>query len=129
MISLLTGAIGLAKTFLEGRTKVSGVRAEAAAHATKADAEANAKVKVTAAGSVAEWERLMAVASGDSWKDEAWTLTFIGIIVLCFIPGMQPYVAEGFRVLGETPEWFQIAIGASIAASFCIRGIASWRAK
>ena len=88
-----------------------------------AKAEAEAEVMKVAATHEAGWEKIMAEASKDSWKDEAWTILFIVIIGMCFIPPMQPYVDEGFAVLESTPDWFQWAMYASIAASFGLRGI------
>ena len=88
-------------------------------------AEIDAKVAVqkkVAEGKV-EWETAMAKASDDSWKDEAWTILFIVIIAMCFIPFTQPYVEDGFAALSRTPDWFQWAMYASIGASFGIRGI------
>jgi hypothetical protein len=38
----------------------------------KARAEAEAQVMVTAATHEAGWEKIMAQASDNSWKDEAW---------------------------------------------------------
>jgi len=68
------------------------------------------------------WEATSAEAAAESWKDELWTVLFVAIIAACFIPYTQPYVFEGFRALEETPQWFQIAVGMSISASFGIKG-------
>lgn len=95
----------------------------AASRAKVAKAEAEAEVMKVAATHEASWEKIMAQGSQDSWKDEAWTVLFITIIGMCFIPQLQPYVDRGFQVLSTTPEWFQWAIYASIAASFGIRGM------
>tara|TARA_R100000664_G_C2759750_1_gene149845 strand:- start:626 stop:1006 length:381 start_codon:yes stop_codon:yes gene_type:complete len=88
-----------------------------------AKAEAEAEVMRVAATHEAGWEKIMAEASKDSWKDEAWTILFIAIIAMCFIPPLQPYVERGFDALTRTPDWFQWAIYASIAASFGLRGL------
>jgi len=40
-----------------------------------------------------------------------------------FIPPLQPFVEKGFESLAQTPQWFQWAIYASIAASFGLRGM------
>ena len=81
----------------------------------------------TAAAHESKWEMAMANASDDSWKDEAWTILFIIIIAMCFIPFTQPYVQEGFAALSNTPEWFQWAMYASIGASFGIRGLKGFK--
>ena len=61
--------------------------------------------------------------SKDSWKDEAWTILFIIIISMCFIPPLQPYVERGFHALSITPSWFQYAMYGAIASSFGLRGM------
>jgi hypothetical protein len=71
-----------------------------------------------------DWETQAMSASGDSWKDEAWTLTFIALIFACFVPALQPYIADGFKFLREDcPEWLTYGILASIAASFGLKSI------
>ena len=92
-----------------------------------AKAEAEAEVMKVAATHEAGWEKIMAEASKDSWKDEAWTILFIVIIAMCFIPPLQPYVERGFAALETTPDWFQWAMYASIAASFGLRGMKKLR--
>ncbi|MDA7891201.1 hypothetical protein N9B14_01420 [Akkermansiaceae bacterium] len=120
MIQALIGPIAsLAGSWMESKveqTKAKGVVA-------KAKAEAEAQVMVTAATHEAGWEKIMAQASDNSWKDEAWTILFIVIIAMCFIPFTQPYVERGFEALSNTPAWFQYAVYASIAASFGLRGL------
>ncbi len=61
--------------------------------------------------------------SKDSWKDEAWTILFIIIIGMCFIPPLQPYTERGFDALSRTPQWFQFAMYGAIASSFGLRGM------
>ena len=120
MIQALIGPIAsLAGSWMESKveqTKAKGVVA-------KAKAEAEAQVMVTAATHEAGWEKIMAQASDNSWKDEAWTVLFIVIIAMCFIPFTQPYVERGFAALDATPSWFQYAVYASIAASFGLRSL------
>ena len=89
MIGQIIGAVsGIASTYLEGRQEVAKNKAVVA----KAKAEAEAKVMVSAATSTAEWEKIMAQNSGESWKDEAWTLCFIGILLANFLPFSQPHL-------------------------------------
>ena len=120
MIQALIPAITeLAGGWLKGKAEQKA--AEARAKVAKAEAEA--EVMKVAATHEAGWEKIMAEASKDSWKDEAWTILFIAIIAMCFIPPLQPYVERGFDALSRTPDWFQWAMYASIAASFGLRGI------
>ena len=123
MLGFLTPIAKIAGSLVEGQVEKSKAKAKA----TVARAEAEAEVMKVAATHEAGWEKIMAEASQDSWKDEAWTILFITIIAMCFIPFTQPYVEEGFTALSRTPEWFQWAMYASIAASFGIRGIKGMR--
>ena len=87
MLQALIGPIAnLAGSWME--SKVEQTKAKGAV--AKARAEAEAQVMVTAATHEAGWEKIMAQASDNSWKDEAWTILFIIIIALCFIPFTQP---------------------------------------
>ena len=119
MLGFLGPIANLANTFVEGRV----AKTKAKAKASIARAEAEAEVMKVAATHEAGWEKIMAEASQDSWKDEAWTVLFITIIALSFIPYCRPFIAEGFAALETCPDWFTYAMYASIAASFGIRGI------
>tara|TARA_R100000664_G_C2753270_1_gene140657 strand:+ start:39 stop:413 length:375 start_codon:yes stop_codon:yes gene_type:complete len=123
MINFIGPLANLANTFVEGRVAKS--KAKAKAQVAKANAEA--EVMKVAATHEAGWEKIMAEASADSWKDEAWTILFIIIIALSFIPQMQPYIEQGFVALEAAPDWFTYAMYASIAASFGIRGIKGFK--
>ena len=123
MLGFLGPIANLANTFVEGRVE----KTKAQAKAKIARAEAEAEVMKVAATHEAGWEKIMAQASDNSWKDEAWTILFIIIIAMCFIPFTQPYVEQGFAALENTPQWFQWAMYASIGASFGIRGIKGFK--
>jgi len=120
MIQALIGPIAsLAGSWMESKVEATKAKGKVA----QAKAEAEAEVMKVAATHEAGWEKIMAQASDNSWKDEAWTILFISIIAMCFIPFTQEYVADGFAALSNTPEWFQYAVYASIAASFGLRGL------
>lgn len=120
MIQMLIPAVAeLAGGWLKGKAAEKA----AISQVKVAKAEAEAEVMKVAATHEAGWEKIMAQASQDSWKDEAWTILFIVIVAMCFIPPLQPYVERGFAALETTPDWFQWAMYASIAASFGLRGI------
>ena len=120
MIQALIPAIAnLAGGWLKGKAEEKA----ATSKAKVAKAEAEAEVMKVAATHEAGWEKIMAQGSQASWKDEAWTILFIIIIAMCFIPFTQPYVEQGFDALSRTPDWFQWAMYASIGASFGLRGI------
>jgi len=68
------------------------------------------------------WEKAMAGASKDSWKDEFWTLIF-GYLLLSPIwaPGQMSQV---FAAYAEAPQWFQLCVLVSVGASF---GVKIWK--
>ncbi len=120
MIQALIGPIAsLAGSWME--KKVNEQKSKSAVALAKAEAEA--EVMKVAATHEAGWEKIMAKSSDNSWKDEAWTILFIIIIAMCFVPFTQPFVERGFTALSNTPSWFQYAVYASIAASFGLRGL------
>jgi len=124
VIQALIGPIAsLAGSWME--KKVSEQKGKSAVAIAKAEAEA--EVMKVAATHEAGWEKIMAQGSQESWKDEAWTILFIAIIAMCFIPPLQPYVERGFDALGKTPDWFQWAMYASIGASFGLRGLKGFK--
>ena len=81
MIGQLLGPISqLAGTWLSGK-----VEEKAAQNKVKvAKAEAEAAIMVSAATSEAEWDRIMANASANSWKDEWLTILFSIPLILAF---------------------------------------------
>tara|TARA_R100000742_G_C4215780_1_gene40925 strand:- start:237 stop:647 length:411 start_codon:yes stop_codon:yes gene_type:complete len=124
MILKILGTVGnLAATYLDG--KVEGQRS--AAEIKKAEAVAKAEIMKTAATHEAGWEKIMATASKDSWKDELWTIVFVLILIGNFIPIVQPIMAAGFENLSNCPTWVQVGMYASIASSFGLRGISKFK--
>jgi nicotinamide riboside transporter PnuC len=106
MLNIISSITGLATTYIDSKAKVKA-------------AEAETKMKL-ATGEIS-WEQAAIEASKDSWKDELWTIVFVLILVLNFIPSMQDIMARGFANLETTPMWVQWGMYASIAASFGIR--------
>jgi len=121
MLQNLIGPIAnVAGKWMEGRQKKAELKARIE------EAKANAVVKKIEQDGT--WEEKAMSASADSFKDEAWTITFIGIILACFIPSLQPYIEDGFRFLREDcPDWLTYGILASIAASFGLKSITKFK--
>lgn len=94
------------------------VVAEGSIAIARARAEARAQVQITRATAEIEWEKAMAQASETSWKDELWTIFFVLILVLSFIPGMDPYIQQGFDNIATLPDWFGYAVMLAISAAF-----------
>ena len=116
MLSVITGVISLAGTWLEGR-----------ATRQKAKAEAEATAMIEAAKHESQWETIMASATKTSWKDEYWTIVLSIPLILCFFPACTEYVAKGFEALSKTPEWYQYLLFGAITASFGLRGLSKFR--
>jgi|TARA_B110000967_G_C18665475_1_gene450321 hypothetical protein len=109
-LSFLGPIADLGKTYLEGKNVKM-----------KAKAEAEATVLVTAAQSSADWEKIQAVNSGQSWKDEWLTILFSIPLILCFFPGSVVYVQDGFAALSLMPDWYQYTLSIIVGASFGVR--------
>ena len=123
MLQALLGPIGnIATTFLKNRAE----KAKAKQKLEVAKIEAATK-KVQQDG---DWESAAMDASKDSIKDELWTVTFILLIVACFIPAAQPYIENGFKFLREDcPDWLSWGILASIGASFGLKSMTKFIGK
>lgn len=106
MIGIITSAVGLATSYLDGKAKVKA-------------AEAETKMRI-ATGEIT-WEQSAIEASNNSYKDELWTIVFVVILAANFVPSFQDTMASGFANLQNCPAWVQAGMYASIAASFGIR--------
>ena len=116
--SLLSPIANIAGTYLQG--KMDKQKAETEVKVARAKAEA--KVYETEATSSMLMEQNLTNQMAGSWKDEFWTIIFGGILVACFLPWSQPYVAEGFIFLNEsTPPWFSTCLYICIGSSFGYR--------
>lgn len=102
------------------RGKVEQRAAETRAKVAKAEAEA--QIMLSAATSEAEWERVMAQGSQQSWKDEWLTILFSIPLMLSFCGEWGRTITEnGFAALETMPDWYQYTVGVIVAASFGVR--------
>ncbi len=104
---------------------VSGKMEQKAAEtkAKVAKAEAQAKIMLSQATSEADWEKVMAEGSRDSWKDEWLTILFSVPLVLAFCGEWgRDVVSDGFVALNAMPDYYRYTLGAIVSASFGIRG-------
>ena len=102
-------------------TNLAGTWVSAKAESTKATAEAKATALKTAAQSTADWERIMAEASKNSWKDEWLTIVFSIPLILVFIPDMVPHIQRGFDALATLPIWYHEILMVIVLASFGVK--------
>ena len=119
MIQAFIGPISsLIGTWLNGKveTKAAEVKVKVAR------AEAEAQIMVSRATSEADWEKIMAQGSQDSWKDEWLTILFSIPLILVFTGDWgRGVVSDGFVALQSMPEWYQYTLGVIVAASFGVR--------
>ena len=112
MLGLVTAITNLVTTGVKAKADVMQVTAEAKATALK-----------TAAQSTADWERIMAEASKNSWKDEWLTIVFSIPLILVFIPSAVPHIQKGFDALSTLPEWYHQVLFLIVSASFGVKGV------
>lgn len=119
MIQALLGPLtSLAGTWLNG--KVETKAAETRMKVSEADAKA--KIMLSAATSEADWEKIMAQGTQNSWKDEYLVILFSIPLVLSFTGEWgRTAVADGFNALSSMPEWYQYTLGVIVASSFAVR--------
>lgn len=119
MIQAFIGPIAnLAGSWLQG--KADKTAAEAKLKLT--EAETKSKILLSEKTSVADWERIMAQGTQNSWKDEYLVLLFSIPLVLSFCGEFgRSAVANGFTALESMPEWYQYTLGVIVASSFAVR--------
>jgi hypothetical protein len=119
MIQSLVGPIAsLVSTWLNGKVETKAAETKAKV----ARAEAEAQILLSRATSEADWEKVMAQGSQNSWKDEWLTILFSIPLILVFIGDWgRVVVADGFVALETMPEWYQYTLGVIVAASFGVR--------
>jgi hypothetical protein len=106
MLGLIKTLVGVGGTFLQGKMDNKKAEIEGRNNAIQE--------KLKQSGT---WDEIHAKNSGESWKDEWFTLLFSIPLVLAFIPSAVPYVEQGFRVLDLMPDWYKQALAVLVAAS------------
>ena len=127
MIQSLVGPIAsLVSTWLNGKVETKAAETKAKV----ARAEAEAQILLSRATSEADWEKVMAQGSQNSWKDEWLTILFSIPLILVFIGDWgRVVVADGFVALETMPEWYQYTLGVIVAASFGVRSATKFFGK
>jgi len=106
MFGLIKTLVGVGGTFLQGKMDNKKAEIEGRNNAIQE--------KLKQSGT---WDEIHAKNSGESWKDEWFTLLFSIPLVLAFVPAAVPYVEQGFRVLDLMPDWYKQALAVLVAAS------------
>ena len=119
MIQALVGPLmNLATGFLSNKA----AKNQAEAQLKLTEAEAKSKILLSEKTSVADWERIMAEGSQNSFKDEYLVLLFSIPLVLSFCGETgRDIVSNGFLALETMPDWYQYTLGVIVAASFGVR--------
>ena len=127
MLQALIGPLTeLAGGWLKGKADAQA----AAANLKLVEAEAKATIMKSAATSEADWERLMAQGSQNSWKDEWLTILFSIPLILSFCGEWgRTITSEGFAALEVMPDWYQYSLGVIVAASFGVRSATKFFGK
>jgi len=95
-----------------------------------AKADAQAKIMLSQATSEADWDKIMAEGSHNSWKDEYLVILLTFPMILCFCGDWgRTVVAEGFIALQNMPSFYQYFVGSAVAASFGIKGATKFFGK
>ena len=119
MIGQLIGPIAnLASGWLDA--KATKQAAEAKLRLT--EAESKAKILLSKETSTADWERIMAQGTQNSLKDEFVIVIVMIPVILCFIPGLEQTVKNGFDRLSELPAWYTNLVLVVCLAAVGIRG-------
>ena len=91
--------------------------------------QAKHQAKMSVIQNDADWESKMADASGQSWKDEFWTIVLaipvfmVGDAIAANDVTIIARVATAFEALEKLPEWYQYLLFIAISSSFGIRGV------
>ncbi len=114
MLKLLLGPVAdLAKTYMSNKA---------------AEKQAKHEAKMNVIQNDADWETKMADASGNSWKDEFWTIVLavpifmVGYAIVVDDMTVIHRVEQAFAALNGLPEWYQYLLFVAISASFGIKG-------
>ena len=129
MMNLLTSALGpianLAGSWLQGKADKNA----ATAQLRLVEAKSKAKILLSKETSTADWERIMAEGTQSSIKDEVVTIVVLIPVILCFIPGLEETVKNGFARLSELPEWYTYLVYVVCLAAVGIRGTKQFMGK
>lgn len=111
---------------VEGWQKRKTVKLESELAIARAKTDATIeRIKTTTEGDIA-WENTSIGNSG--WKDEYLTIVLSAPLIMCFVPGLVPYVKAGFAALAECPDWYKWSIGIMVSSAFGYKKLANFMA-
>ena len=78
------------------------------------------QAKIAKAQKDGEWE--VEAVKNSGWKDEAMFVIVMAPLVMCFIPGLAPYVWQGFKALDNAlPDWWRWMVMATVGVSYGLK--------
>ncbi len=130
MIPLITGILGIGKTWLEGKNKVAQAELTAQLVGIQADSDIR-KAKALSVTNRAErgqdqdfdLDKLAMENMEKSWKDELILLVFLAPMIMAFVPSMDKYALAGFAVVAMMPQWYQYIIIGMVVVIYGLRGL------
>ena len=118
-LPIIGDLIGAGRDWLEGRRRLKQAELDSKIRINEVKTQAQEKRITTGQQADIKWEQTALSQSG--WKDEYWTIILSIPLIMCFIPGLVPYVVQGFQALELTPAWYKAAVGVAIGAAFGYR--------
>lgn len=121
IVDIVAGWFKSQNAMAEAKIKAEVAVIESKARIEEARATAYMKLAESAQDHEQTWERIAVEQAASSWKDEWWTILLSLPIIGAFIPGVQPYILEGFANLELVPEWYLMSVGIAVAFAFGFR--------
>lgn len=124
---LLGSIFGMGEGYLQHRQEVEKLQRQGELDTLKAKNEISVK---TATADI-DIDKSATDQMQYSWKDEYWTVILSMPLILGLLPSelIQKMVASYFQTMDLAPDWYKIAVGTSIAASFGARHIINYFRK
>lgn len=115
----MLGGEGIVKPITDVLNKKAELKAQAEKQKREVESALQTK-KLEQIEKAGDYEQAwnLAQINNSGWKDEFWTIVLSLPFIGCFIPEIQGYVLEGFKVIERTPEWYRYFVGIAISAAF-----------
>lgn len=121
-LSIITGIFSIASDLVSGWSERKKVKLENELAISRAATESKIIRLQTQQEADIAWENTALNNSGI--KDEIMMFVILLPMVMCFIPGLAPYVKEGFAVMKESlPSYWEYGFYCTIGVSY---GLKKW---
>ena len=119
---IATGVIKLVSGYVERKQMVQEVKTEGEIMLKRATYASRAKQREMEIRQTGNYDTLAQRQKRYTPADEIIMVFFQTIIIMCFLPWTQKYVAEGFRILKEeVPIWFVLLYVGIVASTMGLR--------